>query len=85
MEGEIDDRRITHLVFEKDTETYAMKRDEQVLRRCMDDAGVECVSISGHTLWDVDEMIKANGGKPTMTQASLLKVPCPCVLVFRRD
>jgi cryptochrome len=62
------------LVFEKDTETYAVKRDEEVVRKCRE-GGVQCVSVSGHTLWDVDEVIKANGGKPTMTQASLLKVP----------
>lgn len=73
-EGGINSRGITHLVFEKDTETYAMKRDEQVLQKCTEMA-VEVVSISGHTLWDVDEVSKASGGKPTMTQASLLKVP----------
>ena len=69
-------RGITHLVFEKDTETYAMTRDEEVVRRCRE-GGVQCMSVSGHTLWDVDGVIKANGGKPTMTQASLLKVHFP--------
>jgi cryptochrome len=66
-------RNITHLVFEKDTETYALQRDAQIIKAC-EKTGVTCIVKSGHTLWDVEEVIKANGGRPTMTQASLLKV-----------
>jgi cryptochrome len=68
-----DSRNITHLVFEKDTETYALQRDSQVIAAC-EKVGVTCVVKSGHTLWDVEAVIKANGSRPTMTQASLLKV-----------
>lgn len=67
-----DIRDITHLVFEKDTDTYAFQRDNNVRKAC-DIAGVQCIVESGHTLWDVEEVINANGGRPTMTQASLLK------------
>jgi DNA photolyase len=70
-------RKITHLVFEKDTETYALQRDAQVIEACKK-AGVEYVVKSGHTLWDVEDVVNANNGHPTMTQSALLKVIPPC-------
>jgi cryptochrome len=66
-------REITHLVFEKDTETHALQRDSQVQAACKR-AGVECIIKSGHTLWDVEETLKANKGHPTLTYTSLVKV-----------
>ena len=58
--------RITHLVFEKDTDAYARERDEDVIRQA-EDSGVEVIIKMGRTLYDPDELVKANGGKPTMS------------------
>lgn len=58
--------KITHLVFEKDTDAYGRMRDDEVQKMARD-AGVEVVSVPGRTLWDSDELVKANGDKPTMT------------------
>lgn len=58
--------KITHLVFEKDTDAYARARDEVVIKAAKE-MGVEVVVRSGRTLWDSDELVKANGGKPTMS------------------
>ncbi|EME50378.1 hypothetical protein DOTSEDRAFT_145202, partial [Dothistroma septosporum NZE10] len=58
--------KITHLVFEKDTDAYAKERDQQVVKMA-EDAGVEVIVKTGRTLWDPDELVKAHGGKPTMS------------------
>ena len=58
--------KISHLVFEKDTDAYARERDEEVMRLARE-AGVEVVVELGRTLYDPDELVKANGGKPTMS------------------
>lgn len=58
--------KITHLVFEKDTDAYARERDEVVMEMAKE-AGVEVISVSGRTLWDSDELVKANAGRPTMS------------------
>lgn len=62
--------RITHLVFERDTDAYARERDRAVsdLARA---AGVETVTRSGRTLWDSDAVVAQHGGKPTMSMAQL--------------
>ncbi|KAL8978942.1 MAG: hypothetical protein Q9205_005607, partial [Flavoplaca limonia] len=58
--------KITHLVFERDTDPYAKERDVKVIDLARE-AGVEVVSTRhGRTLYDPDELVKANGGKPTM-------------------
>ena len=57
---------ITHLCFEKDTDAYSRRRDEEVSRMARE-LGVEVVVRSGRTLWDSDELVKANGGKATMS------------------
>lgn len=57
---------ISHLVFEKDTDAYARERDEDVIQQAKD-AGVEVISRMGRTLYDPDDLVKANGGKPTMS------------------
>lgn len=64
--------KITHLVFEKDTDAYGRQRDDEVLRMAKE-AGVEVVMKSGRTLWDSDEIVKKNGGQPTMSAAQLTK------------
>ncbi|KJX98642.1 dna photolyase like protein [Zymoseptoria brevis] len=58
--------KISHLVFEKDTDAYGRQRDEQVLESARE-AGVEVITKFGRTLWDSDEIVKKNGNKPTMT------------------
>lgn len=57
---------ITHLVFEKDTDAYARSRDESV-KKAAREAGVEVIIRSGRTLWDSDELVAQNGGKPIMS------------------
>ena len=58
--------KITHLVFEKDTDAYARDRDKVVIAAAKE-AGVEVVVRSGRTLWDSDLLVEKNNGKPTMT------------------
>lgn len=57
---------ISHLVFEKDTDAYARGRDQDVVKQAVE-AGVEVIVKTGRTLYDPDELVKANGGKPTMS------------------
>lgn len=58
--------RISHLVFEKDTDAYAQERDRNVIEQAKQ-AGVEVIVKMGRTLYDPDELVKASGGKPTMS------------------
>lgn len=53
-------------MFEKDTDAYAKARDEVVIRAARE-MGVEVVVRSGRTLWDSDDLVRANGGRPTMS------------------
>jgi cryptochrome len=61
---------VTHLVFEKDTDSYARERD-QVVANLAKSAGVKIISRYGRTLWDSDEVVARNGGKPTMSITQL--------------
>ena len=65
--------KISHLVFEKDTDAYAKQRDEKV-KELAKKAGVEVVVRSGRTLYDSDELVEANGGHPTMSIGQVQKV-----------
>jgi cryptochrome len=58
--------KITHLVFEKDTDAYARDRDTEVMRLAKE-AGVEVIVRSGRTLWDSDLLVEQNHGKPAMS------------------
>ena len=62
--------RITHLVFEKDTDAYARDRDEKVMKIARE-AGVKVVVKTGRTLYDPDEIVKHNNDKPTMSITQL--------------
>ncbi|KAF2495633.1 DNA photolyase [Lophium mytilinum] len=62
--------KVTHLVFEKDTDAYARSRDEEVMSSARE-AGVQVIVKYGKTLWDPDAVVKANGNKPTMTISQL--------------
>jgi deoxyribodipyrimidine photolyase len=65
--------RISHLVFEKDTDAYARDRDESV-QKLAKEAGVQVVVKVGRTLYDPDDLVKANGGKPTMSMSQVQHV-----------
>lgn len=58
--------KITHLVFEKDTDAYARERDVKVMELAKE-AGVEVVVRYGRTLYDPDELVRNNYNKPTMS------------------
>ena len=63
---------VSHLVFEKDTDAYGRDRDAEI-RKLAEKAGVEVVVRTGRTLYDPDELVKANGGKPTMSITQVIK------------
>ena len=58
--------KVSHLVFEKDTDAYARERDAEVIKLAKE-AGVEVIVRMGRTLHDPDELVKNNGGRPTMS------------------
>lgn len=59
--------KVSHLVFEKDTDAYARDRDAAVIEAAKQ-AGVEVIiTQSGRTLWDSDLLVEKNHGKPTMS------------------
>ncbi|KAH8737792.1 FAD binding domain of DNA photolyase-domain-containing protein [Ilyonectria robusta] len=62
--------KVTHLVFEKDTDSYARERDSVVIQAAKD-AGVEVIIRSGRTLWDSDQVVEKHMGKPTMSISQL--------------
>ncbi|KIV79866.1 hypothetical protein PV11_07408 [Exophiala sideris] len=64
--------KIDVLVFERDTDAYARMRDDEVTR-IAEALGVKVVSVTGRTLFDCDEVVKHNGGRPTMSMGQLLK------------
>ncbi|EJT71759.1 cryptochrome-1 [Gaeumannomyces tritici R3-111a-1] len=61
---------VTHIVFEKDTDSYARRRDA-VVTQAARDAGVRVITRCGRTLWDSDRVVIANGGEPTMSITQL--------------
>ncbi|KAH7136073.1 FAD binding domain of DNA photolyase-domain-containing protein [Dendryphion nanum] len=58
--------KITHLVFEKDTDAYARDRDNEVMKLAKA-ANVQVITKVGRTLYDPDELVKRNNNKPTMS------------------
>lgn len=57
---------ITHLIFEKDTAGYGAVRDAEI-KNLATTAGINVIDILGHTLYDPEAIVKANGGKATMS------------------
>ena len=55
--------KVDLVTWEHDIEPYAKIRDRAV-RGALERAGVECESHSGHTLYDVDEMLEKCKGNP---------------------
>lgn len=62
--------RVSHLVFEADSDAYARARDERVCELARE-AGVEVIIKQGRTLFDPDELVRRNGGKPTMSMSQV--------------
>lgn len=59
------------LVFEGDTDAYGKARDEEV-KKAVEALGVKVVVVrGGRTLWDCEAVVKANGGRPTMSITQL--------------
>jgi cryptochrome len=65
--------KISHIVFEKDPSGYARRRDQQI-KDLAKKAGVEVVTKNGHYLWDVEEVVEKNQGKPTMSMKAFQSV-----------
>ncbi|KAI9858755.1 MAG: hypothetical protein M1824_004175 [Vezdaea acicularis] len=63
--------RISHLVFEKDTDAYARQRDNEVMALA-EKAGVKVITRVGRTLYDPDRLVQENGG-PTMSITQVQK------------
>lgn len=64
--------KIDVLVFERDTDAYARMRDAEVTR-VAEELGVKVMSVCGRTLFDSDELVKQNAGRPTMSMSQLVK------------
>ncbi len=65
--------QINRLTFERDTEPYALTRDGQV-HDLAQPAGVEVIVCTSHTLYDPDQLIKANRGRAPQTYQSFCKL-----------
>jgi cryptochrome len=65
--------KVDLVTWEHDIEPYAKMRDTAV-RGALERAGVECASSSGHTLYDVEEMLAKCHGKPPTTYSQFLKI-----------
>ncbi|CDW98027.1 hypothetical protein [Sporisorium scitamineum] len=64
---------ITHLVIEKDPSAYDRRRDKLILKAAKKN-NVEVVAVQGHHLYDPEEVVKRNKGKPTMSMSTLQKI-----------
>jgi len=62
-----------HLLWEHDTEPYALARDARVAAAAAEN-GVDARHFSGHTLWDVSEGLRHNKGKPPMTMPVMVSL-----------
>lgn len=70
----LQDWNITHIVFEKDTDTYALQRDRCV-QSLAESMGVQVIlKQSGRTLYDPEELTKLNGGKAIYNIRTVQKV-----------
>lgn len=68
----VRDLKITHLVFEWDSEPFSQHRDSEVVRE-MQKAGVECHYPYGHTLFNPEDLLAAHDDKPPTSIAGVEK------------
>jgi len=61
------------IVWEKDTEPYALKRDAAITELA-GQCGVEVQSFVGHTLYDVEEALNKNKGKAPIAMPGLVSL-----------
>jgi len=73
LKQKVKEWNITQLTFITDTEVYYRDRD-QLVAETLGNIGVEVVCKVGHTLYDIDEIWKANHGKPPLTYRSFLAI-----------
>ena len=62
---------VGRLAFEVDTEPYAVQRDDE-LAELARGAGVEVLTRWGHTLCDLDALLRRSGGTPTVSYGTFL-------------
>ncbi|WVW81579.1 hypothetical protein I302_103574 [Kwoniella bestiolae CBS 10118] len=62
----IRDWGVTHICWEKDSNAYSKVRDERIFALA-EEMGIQVIATPGRHLFDPDEVIKQNKGKPTMT------------------
>ncbi|BFZ55037.1 hypothetical protein PYCC9005_002075 [Savitreella phatthalungensis] len=62
LEQVLKDWKISHLVFERDTDLYGAKRDKRATDMA-ESLGVKVISVTGRTLWDPEAMLNENQGK----------------------
>ncbi|CDQ82472.1 unnamed protein product [Oncorhynchus mykiss] len=60
------DWNISQLTFECDSEPFGKERDAAI-KKLATEAGVEVVSRTSHTLYDLDKIMALNGGHPPLT------------------
>jgi len=63
--------KVERLAFEIDTEEYAKARDDEISRLAQS-MGVQVVTRWGHTMCDLDQLLKHAGGTPTTNYNSFL-------------
>lgn len=59
------------VLWERDTEPYALKRDQAVMKLAAA-AAVEVKTFSGHTIWDVEIALAKNKGKAPISMPSMV-------------
>ena len=73
MQSFIKEFQIQRLTFERDTEPYNRKIDEELLKTSASHQ-VDVSSFSGHTLFDPDYLLELNGGKAPLTMRDFYKI-----------
>lgn len=73
----LKDWNITHLVFEKDTDTYALQRDSKI-QGIAQSMGVQVIVKLGRTLYDPEILTKMNNGKAIYNISTVQKLGAQC-------
>ncbi|OZJ01509.1 hypothetical protein BZG36_05550 [Bifiguratus adelaidae] len=67
------DYKVNKLVFERDTDEYCRGRDENI-KELMKKCHVQVETYSGHTLWDLDDIMDRSGGQLTKSYGPFVKL-----------